>query len=136
MGEKPVWDAIMASSMKMNDIYGAITTNDATPTTILAVPAIDPNVSIRIDASVVARRPSSSDADSWKQVLLVDKTSGGTPSMVGSQTIAAPIGSLGATSWTIGTAFDANNVYLQVIGQSGATINWMASVSAMCVMGD
>jgi len=37
--EKLVWDAIMASSARMNDIYGAITTNDATPTTILTIPA-------------------------------------------------------------------------------------------------
>ena len=134
--EKLVWDTIMASSTRMNDIYGAITTTDATPTTILAIPATDPNVSLRIDVSVIARRPSSSDADSWKQVLLVDKTANGTPSMVGSQTIAAPIGSLGASSWTIGTVFDSTNIYLQVTGQLGATINWLAAVSPMCVMGD
>lgn len=134
--EKLVWDTIMASSIRMNDIYGALTTNDATPTTILAIPAVDTNLSLRIDVSVIARRQSTSDADSWKQVLLVDKTSGGTPSMVGSQSIAAPIGSLGASSWSIGTIFDSNNVYLQVTGQIGATINWLASVSPMYVMGD
>lgn len=126
----------MPSSLNLNRIDGAITTNDATPTTILAVPAVDPNVSLRIDVSVVARRPTTSDADSWKQILLVDKTANGTPSMVGSQSIAAPIGSLGATTWTIGTAFDNSNVYLQVTGQAAATINWFASASAMCVMGD
>src|SRR6267143_5983383 len=98
----------MSSSVNLNRIDGAITTNDATPTTILAVPAVDTNLSLRIDVAVIARRQSTSDADSWKQILLVDKTSGGTPSMVGSQTIAAPIGSLGATSWTIGAAFYSN----------------------------
>lgn len=126
----------MPSSVSLNRIDGAITTFDATPTTILAVPANDANVSLRIDVSVVARRQSTSDADSWRQTLLVDKTSGGTPSMVGSQSIAAPIGSLGASSWTIGTVFDSGNVYLQVTGQLGATINWFASALPMCVMGD
>lgn len=126
----------MPSSWNLNRIDGAITTNDATPTTILAVPATDPNVSLRIDVSVVARRPSSSDADSWRQTLLVDKTGDAPPTMVGQQSIAAPIGSLGASSWTIGTVFDTKNVYLQVTGQLGATINWLASAQAMCVMGD
>lgn len=126
----------MPSSAIMNRIEGAITTTDATPTTILSVPAYDSDISMRIAVSVAARRAGGSDADSWNQVLLVDKTSGGTPTMVGSQTIAQPIGSLGASSWTIGTAFDTNHVYLQVTGQAASIINWLASASTMCVMGD
>jgi hypothetical protein len=126
----------MSSSAFLNRIEGAITTTDATPTTILAVPANEPDISMRISISVAARRSGGSDADSWNQILLVDKTSGGTPTMVGSQTIAQPVGSLGASSWAIGAAFDTTHVYLQVTGQAASTINWLAAASAMCVMGD
>lgn len=127
----------MPSSASLNRIDGAITTIDATPTTILAVPAPDQNVSIRVAVTVIARNPATSDLKSWDQVFLVDKTSGGTPTMpVAAQAAVAPAGSLGSSSWSLSAAFDPANVLVQVQGQAATPINWFASAEATCVMGD
>jgi hypothetical protein len=121
----------------LNRIDGAITTTDATPTTIVAIPATDPNVSFRIEVTVIARNPSTSDVKSWNQLLVVDKTAGGTPTMpVAAQSMVAPMGSLGASAWTLATAFDPSNIFVQVQGQAATPINWFASASPVAVMGD
>ena len=121
----------------MNSIDGAITTYDATPTPIVAIPATDPNVSLRIDVTVTCSKPDNSDFKSWDQVLVVNKTAGGTPSMSGAAINAvAPSGSLGSSAWTLSTTFSPNNVFINVVGQAAATINWFATASTIAVMGD
>jgi len=127
----------MSSSVHWNAIDGAITTNDATPTTILAIPASDPNVSIRVDLTVIARNPTTSDGKTWNQLLLVDKTGGQTPTMpVAAQNVTAPMGTLGSASWALATSFEGSNIFIQVQGQLGSSINWFASASPVAVMGD
>jgi len=127
----------MASSLHLNPIDGALTTFDATPTPIIVIPAIDPNVSLRINVTVTCSKPDNSDFKSWDQVLLVSKTAGGTPSMgMAAMNAVAPTGSLGSSSWTLSTAFDPNNIFINVVGQAASTINWFATASAIAVMGD
>lgn len=126
----------MPTCVHLNSIDGCVPTSDATPTKILEVPCFEADITMRIEVQILARRPSNADAKTWQQLLLIDKTSGGTPTQAANINIMAPAGTLGAATWTFSVTFDANHVFLNVVGQAAATINWMASAWGMQVMGD
>lgn len=126
----------MASCTHLNAIDGCVTTPDATPMRILQVPCFEPDISMRIELQIVARQPSTADAKTWQQLLLIDKTAGATPTQGANINIMAPVATLGATLWTFSVTFDANHVNINVIGLASTIINWFASAWGMQVMGD
>ena len=126
----------MASSAHLNQIDGAITTSDATTTQILQIPCFESDVTMLTEVWIVARRQSTSDAKTWQQVMLIDKTGGGTPTQASAVNLMTPSGTLGSATWNFSMTFDANHAIVNVIGQAGAIINWFASAWGMQVMGD
>jgi hypothetical protein len=91
---------------------------------------------MRVEVQIIARSMNNVDAKTWQQLLLIDKTSGATPTQAANISLMNPAGTLGAAAWTFSVTFDANHVFLNVIGQAASTINWMASAWGMQVMGD
>ena len=126
----------MASSVCLNPINGAITTLDSAATPILSVPIFDTDVTLSMEVNILARRQSSSDAKMWHQVMLIDKTADANPTSTALVNLMTPSGTLGSATWNFSTTFDNDHAVVNVIGQSGATINWFATASALQVMGD
>lgn len=126
----------MPSCTHLNDIDGCTPTSNAIPTQILQIPCFEPDISMRIDLQIVARQPSTADAATWQQLLLIDKTAGATPTQGANINIMTPIKTLGATLWNFSVTFDTNHVNINAIGVAGTVINWFASASGMQVMGD
>src|SRR5258706_16050445 len=126
----------MASSVPWNQINGAITTFDANAVPILSVPISDTDVTVSMEVNIVARRQSNSDAKTWHQVMLIDKTADANPTSTSLINLMTPTGTLGSATWNFSTTFDNDHAIVNVIGQVGATINWFASAWAMAVMGD
>jgi hypothetical protein len=126
----------MTTSVHLNAIDGALSTYDNTATRILQVPMTEPDISIALDVQILARRPDNSDAKIWKELLLVDKTAGGTPTQAALIHVMAPTGNLGTSLWNFSLTFDATHVNLNVIGAAANQVNWLASAWGMQVMGD
>lgn len=126
----------MATCVHLNSIDGCLSTYDNTPTRILQVPMSESDVSLALDIQILARRPDTADAKTWKEQLLVDKTGGGTPTQGALIHIMTPVGTLGASLWTFSATYDAMHVNLNVIGAAANQVNWLASAWGMQVMGD
>lgn len=126
----------MASSTHLNAIDGSLSTYDNTATRILQVPMSEPDITMRLEIQIIARRPDSADSKTWQELLLIDKTSGGTPTQAAVIHIMTPAGTLGAALWNFNTTFDATHVNLNVIGAAANQVNWLASAWGMQVMGD
>lgn len=126
----------MATSNHLSAIDGNLSTYDNTPTRILQVPMNEPDITMRLEIQIVARRPDSADSKTWQELLLVDKTGGGTPTQAALIHIMTPAGTVGASLWNFSAGFDATHVNLNVIGAAANQVNWLASAWGMQVMGD
>lgn len=96
----------------------------------------EPDITMRLEVLIVARRPDTADSKAWHELLLVDKTGGATPTQAALIHIMTPAGTLGASLWNFSTTFDTTHVNLNVIGAAANQVNWLASAWGMQVMGD
>ena len=123
----------MADAGMPNEVEGQVTTTDMVTQTILQIPITD-NASNMIRLATIARESSTGDLSrGWAHVALIDKTDGGTPSLVGSLVQLFTLGQLGSATWAVSLTFDAGNAYVQVTGAIGQTINWFSRITEIYV---
>lgn len=126
----------MATCVHLNAIDGCLSTYNNTATRILQIPMIEDDISLSLDVQILARRPDTGDAKTWKEQVLIDKSAGGTPTQGSLIHIMTPTGTLGAALWNFSITFDTTHVNLNVIGAAANQVNWLASAWGMQVMGD
>jgi len=123
----------MADAQVLTGVSASITTIDATPVNILKLPILD-NATNKVNIQVVAREVGLDDSRMWDDVVLIDRTDGGMPSMIGTLVENVPsVGEVGSALWTIGVVFDATDAFIQVTGEAGGEINWFCSVDIVYV---
>lgn len=126
----------MATCVHLPAIDGCLSTYDNTAARILQVPMNEPDITMRLEIQIIARRPDSADSKTWQELLLVDKTAGATPTQAALIHIMTPTGTIGSALWNFSATFDATHVNLNVLGAAANQVNWFASAWGMQVMGD
>lgn len=115
----------------------SVTTTDDTPTNAFPTQVPPPVISAIVDLLILAREGATGDSAAWKLTGLVRFTGGGAfVGPLGLQTIfhdASP----GASSWDFQLVLNSpttGQISLNVIGESGKTINWSIGIIETIVL--
>lgn len=110
--------------------YAALNTTDATPTNLTNV-VMPAATAALVTARITAVDTGTMDARTFTVTALA-KRNGGEVTVAGAATDAAG----DAVAWSVGLAGVSDNVMVVVIGESGRTIQWAATLSLAGVTGD
>lgn len=114
------------------------TTGDRTTTTNAfesVVGAALPESSSGIfEVKIVGRKASNGTTRAWAIVFAAKRNGSGSAQIIDSLVnLISPLGDLGALLWDIRVRDDGSSAYVDVKGESGATIDWTAHITGVTI---
>ncbi|NDJ59938.1 MAG: hypothetical protein GYB67_02370 [Chloroflexi bacterium] len=108
----------------------AITTTDATTTTLASVPVAEESA-LTLRAVIAGRRDDTGEAIGGEALGVFRRASGGNVAAVGSPTVVIKTDSGGAPTFTLAADTTTQAARLRVTGLAATTIHWAAAVEAL-----
>lgn len=110
---------------------GAVSTTDATPTSVYSLALAD-NSAYIVTAMIVGRRTDSADRVMIQKIVGVYREAG-TPAIATPPGQDSTLFEAGEMSWDASFSLSGNNLVLQVTGEAAANIDWSCSISYQIV---
>ena len=112
-----------------SDAVGAVTTTDATPTSIYVDP-IGAGETVAYEILVVCREPATGDSLMEKITLCAENTGGTTAPVGPPDGFRADVP--GSSAWVVAVIIDdpSDSLLIDVIGEAAHTIDWKIKVTA------